>query len=204
MFSYKSKKIQLRPLQPSDKERSNIWRNDPEIRDMALSYRYPVTEIMEDNWYQKALTGDDQSKVYFAIENTTDHKHIGFIHLYNIDQISSICYFGIIIGDKAEQGKGKAREAIHLITQFAFKQLNIRKLNLEVASFNSKATNLYTSFGFKVEGILKEHVFINGMYYDKISMALFRDDYYNLYPQFKAEEIIDNSNKRIDNFTKQI
>lgn len=158
---------------------------------MALSYRYPVTTQMEDNWYEKALSGHDQSKVYFAIENISDGKHIGFTHLYNIDYISSVAYLGIVIGDKTEQGKGKAREAMHILLQFAYKQLNIRKVNLEVAAFNPKAIDLYKSLGFKTEGIFKEQIFMNGRYYDKHSMALFRDEYYHLYPSFNAEEIQD-------------
>lgn len=158
---------------------------------MALSYRFPVTGQMEDNWYQKMLSGDDQSKVYFAIENVSDGKHIGFIHLYNIDYIASTAYLGIIIGDKTEHGKGKSREAMHIMLQFAFKQLNLRKVNLEVAAFNPKAINLYSSLGFKTEGVFKEQIFMNGMYYDKHSMAIFRDEYYKLYPAFSAQEIKD-------------
>lgn len=193
MFSYKSKKIQLRPLQLSDMERSILWRNDPDIRDMTLSYRFPVTQVMEENWYRKSMAGEDHTKVFFAIENNDDGKHIGFTHLYNIDFISSNAYFGIVIGDKSEHGKGKSKEAIHLILQFAFKQLNLHKINLEVASFNKKAIAVYRSFGFATEGILKEQIFMDGLYYDRISMAIFRDDYYQLYPHYKAMEIIDAS-----------
>lgn len=191
MFSYKSKKIKLRPVQLSDKERSLEWRNDPEIRDMALSYRFPITQEMEESWYSKVLTGEDQSKVYFAIDNIDDDKHIGFIHFYNIDYIASNAYFGITIGDKSEHGKGKAREAIHLLVQYGFKFLNLHKINLEVASFNSKAIRLYRSFGFKTEGILKDQLFIDGLYHDKISMAIFREEYYDLYPELKNTELND-------------
>lgn len=185
VFSYKSKKIKLRPVQLSDKERSLLWRNDPEIRDMTLSYRYPITQEMEDSWYKRVLSGEDQSRVYFAIDNIEDDKHIGFIHLYNIDYIASNAYFGITIGDKSEHGKGKAREAIHLLVQFGFKLLNLHKINLEVASFNTIAIGLYRSFGFKTEGILKDQLFIDGLYHDKISMSIFRDEYYELYPEFR-------------------
>lgn len=174
-------------------ERSILWRNDPEIRDMTLSYRFPVTQVMEENWYRKSMAGEDHTKVFFAIENNDDGKHIGFTHLYNIDFISSNAYFGIVIGDKSEHGKGKSKEAIHLILQFAFKQLNLHKINLEVASFNKKAIAVYRSFGFSTEGILKEQIFMDGLYYDRISMAIFRDDYYQLYPHYKAMEIIDAS-----------
>lgn len=186
MLSYKGRKIRLRPIQVNDKERSIIWRNDPEVRDMSLSYRFPVTEVMEDNWYRKALTGEDHQRVLFSIENVDDRKHIGFANLYNLDYIASVCYFSILIGDKEEQGKGKSREAMHLLFRFAFEHLNIRKINLEVASFNKKAIRLYNSFSFTTEGVLKQQLYINGDYHDKISMCIFKDDYYKKYSDIKV------------------
>lgn len=195
MLSYKGKKIQLRPLKFTDKERSIIWRNDPAIRDLALSYRFPVTEAMEDNWYNKAMAGEDPTKVFFAIENCSDSKHIGFIHLYNIDYIASNSYFAITIGDKSEHGKGKATEAMHILFQFAFKHLNMHKINLEVASFNSKAVDLYHRFGFKKEGVLRKQVYISGHYYDKYCMGIFRDEYYKKYPEYLSEEVSENADK---------
>ncbi len=189
MFNYKGKKILLRPLDPGDIERSIIWRNDPEIRDMALSYRYPVTVAMEESWYKKMLTGDDRSMIYFSIDNIEHQNHIGFIHLYNIDYLARNAYFGIIIGDKTEQRKGKATEAMHILFCYAFLQLNLRKISLEVASFNKRALSLYDSFGFKNEGILKQQIFLSGKYYDKYSMCIFRDEYLEKYPQYKQHEI---------------
>ncbi len=196
MFSYKGKKIQLRPLQLADKERSIIWRNDPDIRDMALSYRFPVTEAMEDNWYKKVMTGEDPTKVFFAIENISDGKHIGFIHLYNIDYIAANAYFGVTIGDKSEHGKGKASDAMHILFQFAFKHLNLHKINLEVASFNTKAVELYHKFGFKREGVLRKQLYISGQYFDKYCMGIFREEYFKKYPECLTEEIHTSEDSR--------
>lgn len=197
MFKYEGKKVRLRPLQLNDKERSIIWRNDPEIRDRALSYRFPVTEPMEDNWYNKMLTGDDSTKVYFAIENKDDRQHIGFIHLYDIDYISSTCYFGIIIGEKDQQGQGKSIDAMHIIFRYAFSFLNLRKINLEVASFNHKAIRIYKKFGFTEEGVLRQQIFMCGNYYDKHSMGLFKEEYYKLYPR-KSKSINSNDVGKIE------
>ncbi len=189
MFSYKGRKIQLRPLHRDDIERSIKWRNDPVIRDMALSYRYPVTELMEESWYKKMLTGEDRSTVYFSIENLDDENHIGFIHLYNIDYLARVAYFGVVIGERSEHAKGKATEAMHILFNYAFLELNLRKLNLEVASFNIRALTLYNKFGFESEGLLKQQIFISGKYYDKHCMCIFRDSYFEKYPDYKRHLI---------------
>lgn len=208
MFKYEGRKVRLRPLQLADKERSIVWRNDPEIRDRALSYRFPVTESMEDNWYTKMLTGDDPTKVYFSIENKDDKKHIGFIHLYDIDYISSTCYFGIIIGEKDQQGQGKSIDAMHIIFRYAFSFLNLRKINLEVASFNHKAIRIYKKFGFAEEGVLRQQIYMCGEYYDKHSMGLFKEEYYNHYPRrskaVNGSEVSQVGNHNITELSKLI
>lgn len=201
MLSYEGNKVRLRPLQFADIQRTIVWRNDPEIRDQSLSYRFPVTEVMEENWYRKILTGEDQSKVFFAIENKDDRMHIGVIHLYDIDYIASNAYFSIVIGDKTHHSKGKARDAMHILFKFAFNHLNLHKINLEVASFNHKALKLYAIFGFIQEGLLKQQIFLCGKFHDKHCMGIFRDSYFEKYPpktniknQHSEDKLIVSSN----------
>jgi ribosomal protein S18 acetylase RimI-like enzyme len=46
-----------------------------------------------------------------------------------------------------------------------------RELALRVLSTNPAARQLYESFGFRVEGILREEFFLSGRYVDNILMA---------------------------------
>ena len=61
--------------------------------------------------------------------------------------------------------------------------LNIRKISLYVTGNNLKAKNLYKKFGFGEEGVLIKHAYLENDYHDIYIMALFRSDYYRLYPQ---------------------
>jgi hypothetical protein len=49
----------LRPVRRSDAAVSIGWRNNPEIRNAVMGYCFPVTETMEDQWYDRILA--DQS-----------------------------------------------------------------------------------------------------------------------------------------------
>lgn len=52
----------------------------------------------------------------------------------------------------------------------------IKKMTLNVTETNDKAIKLYTSFGFEVEGLLKnDKLLANGKYYNTIMMGRFRE-----------------------------
>ena len=55
--------------------------------------------------------------------------------------------------------------------------MNIRKIKLNVFSFNIRAQKCYEKCGFKAEGILKDEIFKEGKYYDEIIMSLFSNEY---------------------------
>lgn len=173
MIKYEGRKTRLRPLRTSDMAKSIVWRNDPEIRDNALGYRFPVTERMEQDWYDAALS-DSKTRVVFAIETLGDEELIGFVHLDRIDWISGVCFLGIVIGEKAYQGKGMAADAMQTLLRYAFDCLNLRKICLEAPAFNARAIDLYTRLGFSQEGRLCEQLYMEDKYHDLVLMGLLR------------------------------
>lgn len=49
---------------------------------------------------------------------------------------------------------------------FAFRELNLHRLQLITISYNERAINLYEKLGFKREGVYREAVFRDGKRYD--------------------------------------
>ena len=49
------RRARLRPLRAADRATSVRWRNDPDIRDNVLGYRFPITEAMEADWVGAVL-----------------------------------------------------------------------------------------------------------------------------------------------------
>jgi len=182
MIQYQGEKVRLRPLKKTDIEKSVIWRNDPEIRDNLLGFRFPVTEKMETNWIESALDDRSNSRVIFAMEAIENDQLIGFIYLNKIDWIARLAYFGILIGEKNYHGMGIGSEAMKILFTYAFDALNLRKICLEVASYNRKAIDLYQRFGFQKEGSLRQNVYLEGKYHDLVIMGIFGDE-------FKAKHI---------------
>lgn len=177
MISYTGKQIRLRPLRRSDKDRFLKWRNDPDVRDHALGIRFPITEKMEEEWLEKAMDDRSNTRVVFAIETLKEQELIGLIHLNRIDWVSRLSYCGIMIGEKSHYGKGIAPEATTILLNYAFNILNLRKVVVEVASFNKRSIRVTEKLGFRQEGCLRENVYLEGKYHDLILLGLLKSEF---------------------------
>ncbi|WP_142992011.1 GNAT family N-acetyltransferase, partial [Staphylococcus haemolyticus] len=89
----------------------------------------------------------------------------------NLDWVNRNSELFIYIGDEEYWGKGYGTQALELIIKFAFNNLNLHMLYLEVFSYNKNATKTYERLGFKQDGILRQSKFQDGKYYDKIIMS---------------------------------
>jgi RimJ/RimL family protein N-acetyltransferase len=164
----------LRPLRASDRAISVRWRNDAEIRDNVLGYRFPITEAMEADWVEAVLKDQSRTRVVLAIEDKSDGAFVGFVYLNNIDWFARNAEFGILIGERNRYGKGLAKEALGLVVAYAFETLNLHKLHLRVVASNKRALALYRSFGFVEEGNQRQQAFMRGRYCDVVLMGLIR------------------------------
>jgi len=166
----------LRPVEKEDIERSLVWRNDDAIKKNLLSYRLPITKPMEDAWIEKAMNGD-KDRIVFAIEDVATKKHVGFIELNSIDYFNRNAQYAIVIGDENARGKGIASSATQLILNYGFNQLNLHKIYLQVAAYNTNALQLYKKLNFKEEGTLIQQHFMDGQYHNMICMAILAENF---------------------------
>jgi RimJ/RimL family protein N-acetyltransferase len=166
--------VVLRPLRSADRVKSVRWRNDPDIRENILGYRFPVTEAMEADWVEAVLKDQSRTRVVLAIEDKSDNALVGFVYLNNIDWFARNAEFGILIGERSRHGKGLAREALSLVADYTFETLNLHKLYLRVVAFNKRALRLYRAFGFLDEGVQRQQAYLRGRYYDVVLMGLIR------------------------------
>ena len=60
---------------------------------------------------------------------------------------------------------------------FAFEDLKLHRLELEVFSFNPRAEKSYRKAGFQREGVLRDAILDGDAYADDILMAMLEDDW---------------------------
>lgn len=169
------KRVRLRPYEERDLEHVMAWVNDPEVTRTLLTGRYPMTRTMEKEWLDRQLKGST-TEVGFAIE-TLSGEYLGGINLFKILSVERHAELGLVIGRKAEWGKGYAREALELMVAYGFEQLNLNLIYLTVMPHNARAHKIYLDLGFREEGRLRERIYRDGRYADLISLSLRRDEW---------------------------
>ncbi len=84
-----------------------------------------------------------------------------------------------IIIKKDFRDKGYGKESLKAAMDFAFKKMNLHRLEAEVYEFNHASIKLMESLGFKKEGVLREAQFSNGRYWDIIRYGILRNEFNN-------------------------
>ncbi|MBD8048864.1 MAG: GNAT family N-acetyltransferase [Clostridium argentinense] len=174
---YIGKKVRLREYRKEDIKQAQDFMNDEEIRSLlAPGIPYPYTYEDELKWFEDQSANKDLYN--FAIETLEDKKYIGGCGINNIDWKNSVVTVGIFIGDKDYQGKGYGTDAMKVLMNFIFEEMNINKIKLNVYAFNERAIKSYEKCGFKKEGLLRQEIFRQGKYNDEVVMGILREEYY--------------------------
>ncbi len=169
-------RVYLRPLGHEDlNARYLSWLNDPEVTHYMETGTFPTTARDLEKFYDE-VTGT-RNHVILAVADKKSGQHIGNVKLGPIHWIHRCATFGIMIGDKRFWGKGIGLEATKLTVEYGFDRLNLRRIDLGVFAEHVAAVRCYEKVGFKVEGRMRENLFLQGKYVDRLWMALLRSNY---------------------------
>ncbi|HUP73963.1 MAG TPA: GNAT family protein [Acidimicrobiales bacterium] len=157
-----------RPVVTDREVRRAIGRHE-EIQRMygvAVPRTAAMTESEAERWFQSL--GADGS-VEWVIE--ADSRLAGTARLHSFDAQKSAKY-AIGLFEPSRLGQGLGTEATALIVGYAFDELGLEHVHLDVLEFNVRAIRCYTSVGFRVMGRKPSNVVIDGDAFDDIVMAI--------------------------------
>jgi ribosomal-protein-alanine N-acetyltransferase len=170
-------RVLLRPPRDSDLEESlRVW--TPELRHMyggsLTSERRPT---MEDRrrWLERAKLAP---AAHLSIE--ADGHYIGHLGLTTADESNKRGRFVIGIEDPQYWGKGYGTEVTRLMLRYAFETLELHRVELRVAAYNTRAIRCYEKAGFRHEGVERDSFFVDGRWHDDVLMAILRQDWEEL------------------------
>ncbi len=100
--------------------------------------------------------------------------------------IGTVCITNIIFGSvkscylsykisAAEQGKGYATEAVSEVVDFAFKILQLHRIESYVMPKNTKSRRVMEKLNFEFEGISKRCLEVNGVWQDHMRFSLLNE-----------------------------
>lgn len=168
--------IKLTAIKESDYEVIDDWFNDigflrhydilPAIPQTSNTVRKTIEDFINSN-----------NSCIFAIRLLKTNQILGVIGFLDIIWSSSVATFFIGIGENSYVGRGMGREAIELLLDFGFNELNLHRIQLNVISYNHRAIRAYEKVGFIKEGSYRELVHRDGKRYDLLLYGMLKSEW---------------------------
>lgn len=162
-------KFELKKIVDEDHQWLVELHNDPIVLHNITN---PTPISFEDhlNWWNSIKYSSKEIRLIFSI----DGNNVGFTKFYSIDKENSNCVLGADI-HKNYRSKGYAKIMWSMMLDHCFYVLNLHRVSLSTASYNSIAIKVYESLGFKIEGIQTQSLKRNNKFYDQICMFMLKD-----------------------------
>lgn len=160
---------------PREKDSAALygWVNSPAILAFSAPFK-PVPELAHKAWFSSL--GQDSTRTLFVIRDLATDDAIGLVQLVDIHPVHRRAELTIRIGEEARRGQGFGVEALQLVVEFAWRDLNLQRIWLRVFHENDRAIRAYEKAGFYVEGIMRRSAWISGRWVDEVVMATLRDN----------------------------
>lgn len=172
------KRVRLRPLVREDLAYLRKWSRDAEIRGL-IGEVASMSQADSERFLEQAF--DNRSREWFMVVVKKSNQVIGEAGLLRMDPAWRTTDVSIIIGDKQEWGKGYGTEAILLLLDRAFRQLDFHRVAIGVVGFNERALRFWEKVGFRKEGVHRDGYHYDHEYYDFVMMSILEDEFKEFY-----------------------
>ena len=171
MKTLKGDNIYIRALEPNDLEFVYAMENDQSIWEVSNT-QTPYSRFLVKQYLENAHQDIYEAKqLRLAICQDEDFPALGLIDLFDFDPQNRRAGIGIVIQYINDRNKNIGSEALHLMIQYAFHNLNLHQLYANIATDNLASLALFTKFGFQEIGVKKDWTLVNGTFKDE---ALFQ------------------------------
>lgn len=150
------------------------WSRDSEYwRFMASEASRPFSVNQTRAWFDK----EPPDIFHFLIRCLANDQVIGDIGLEGVRWNHGETFVGIGIGERDYWGKGYGTDAMQIILRYAFQELNLQRVALNVFEYNPRAIRSYEKAGFRHEGRVRDCLQRAGRRWDLIYMGITREEW---------------------------
>lgn len=142
-----------------------------------------VVKVLAQNFENKTIEDcrqfienankEESTCLHRAICNEED-EYLGTVSLKHINMRDRNAEYAISMREKA-MGTGASLYGTKELLKYAFQELHLEKVYLNVITENVRAKKFYAKVGFQYEGTAKKHILIQGKLCDLEWYAFYRD-----------------------------
>lgn len=150
------------------------WDRDSEYQRLLNSERAARFNAKQtQNFFEKEIG----SMHFFMIQKLDDDRKIGMVDLSGFNWLVGNAWVGIGIGEREYWGKGYGTDAMRILLRYAFTELNLNRVTLNVFEINQRGLRSYHKAGFREEGREPKALLKAGVRYDLIFMGILRSEW---------------------------
>jgi len=149
--------IRLRAVEPEDLDRLYAWENNPQLWDVGNT-RNPYSRYVLK---QYIINSDkdiyETRQLRLMMVSVLTGETVGTVDLFDFDIHNSRIALGLFV-DAAYQGKGYAKQSLHLVEEYVFGYLKINQLYCHIAENNTPSIRLFEQENYYKNGLLKDWI----------------------------------------------
>lgn len=171
----------LRLVAPSEGDAASLarWSEDAGyLRAVDSDYARPLSA--EEFAFRLSPDQADPNRLEFHLRTLDKDRLIGFVALHSVEWNNGAAQLAMGIGEPAYRGKGYGTDALQVILRYAFQELNLYRVGLDVIATNTRALHTYEKLGFQREGRVRGAVLRDGQRTDRIYMGILRDEWHGM------------------------
>jgi len=169
--------VRLTAIQPEmDAELEARWSQDAGYTRL-LTTEPPVPWTVKKVKEEMEKEDSMYSNFFFAIRTLDGNELIGFIGVDSIRWNHGTAWVGVGIGNREYWSKGYGTDAIREMLRYAFRELNLHRITLDVFGYNKRAIRSYEKAGFTHEGTIRQWINRDGKRWDVVFMGILRSEW---------------------------
>lgn len=168
--------IYLRYLEVQDAAaRLEFYRNNRDFFDRYSGTR--PDDFYTLDYQQEAITSglasqQDDEDYFFGVFLANSDTLIGTVSLTEVIRGPvQAAWIGYSM-DQAHNGQGYATQAVQLVTDYAFRELKLHRLEAGVMPHNAASLRVLAKAGYAEEGLMRQNLLINGQWEDHLHLAI--------------------------------
>jgi ribosomal-protein-alanine N-acetyltransferase len=165
--------ICFKPLNTNDAQEIHNYASDENV---SRFIGWPLMKTLNEtyDYIEEMLKRESAgTHLYASVILKSTQEIIGTAMIFNFDREAKHAEIGYVF-HSSHWGKGYGTETVALMNDFAFETLNLHKIHARVVDANIGSTRVLEKNGFELEGRLKDHYFIDEVYYDSLLFAKFQ------------------------------
>jgi RimJ/RimL family protein N-acetyltransferase len=154
------------------------WRN---AQMDVLRQSRALTDLEQQRWWSALATDDRQALFGLFLQSPDAPLFIGYGGLVNLDRVNGRAEVSFLVDPQRSSQPGvyvvDMRAAFSMFCWYGFERLGLNRLFTETFSFRQRHIEVLGSLGFRMEGILRQHVKKDGKYWDSVMHGILHSEW---------------------------